>query len=199
MSKSFAHCHLLGAPTRGTHVPVWEVGQVTCWRSETRRRLNKAESQICLRAILPTHSKCMQITIIWWAEQLTWGEVEGIPLAPPGLIFPVAYNATKGMHLSVWGSASNVLLFYPQIAPLLTANSFMVSHPESNMQSAFINKLMLSFWQYLPKPKLYIPFDLTIFFLGSIIQKFLHMCTKILYKMFTTFILIVKKMEMEIN
>lgn len=28
-----------------------------------------------------------------------WGEVEGIPLTPPDLIFPVAHDATEGMHL----------------------------------------------------------------------------------------------------
>lgn len=61
---SHVHSRLLGIPTRDTHAPVWEAGQVTCTRPSTHRRLNEAEPQICLWATLPTYPKNMQITII---------------------------------------------------------------------------------------------------------------------------------------
>lgn len=98
-SEPFAHCHLLGIPTRHTHATVWEAGLVTCSRSNTHRRLNEAEPQICLWATLPTYPKYMQITIIQWAESQKWVEVEGIPLPPPDLIFPVTHDTIKGVHL----------------------------------------------------------------------------------------------------
>lgn len=88
-------------------------------------------------------------------------------MPPPDLIFPVAHNVANGMHLLVLRSALNVLLFSadlfcPQITPPLAANPFMDLSFRKQYAKCIHSQSTLSFWQCLPKPKMCIPFDVTI-------------------------------------
>lgn len=147
---------------RVTGTALWEADQVARsrqiqvrgWISWIRGQIR--ELRFCLWAILPTCPKYMQMTIIEWAE-LLWGEAEGIPFPSLDRIFSVAHDFAKVMHLSVLGSASNALLFsadlfYPQIAPLLTASPFMDLSLRKQCAN-YVHSWTLSFWQCLSKPK----------------------------------------------